>query len=173
MRHIVCRAAVCVLLLTLCGCSKPTASPERLVEAAFAAIKANDWKAYAPLIITSADIMLTRDKVSPMQAKMSYAGDVLKPEELKRHRAQFDKAVSGGPEVIDFGKVNFKRAVRVSAADQELWNGSSVSVVFYGVALKGGTGDVSQLDPGFSVVQFADGYRLLALVFRPQEAAQQ
>jgi hypothetical protein len=173
MLHTIGRAAVCVLLLTLCGCSKPTQSPERLVEAAFAAIKANDWKAYAPLTITSADIMLTRDKVSPMQAKMSYAGDVLKPEEQKRHRAQFDKAVSGGPGVIDFGKVKFQRAVKVAAADQELWNGSSVSVVFYGVALKGGTGDVSQLDPGFSVVQFGDGYRLLALVFRPQEPAQQ
>jgi hypothetical protein len=157
----------------LCDCSKPTASPEQLVAAAFAGIKANDWKAYAPLTITSADIMLTRDKVSPMQAKMSYAGDVLKPEELKRHRAQFDRAVAGAPEVIDFQKMTFQRAIKVAGADQELWNGSSVSVVFYGVALKGGNGDVSQLDPGFSVVQFGDGYRLLALVFRPQDAAQQ
>jgi hypothetical protein len=45
--------------------------------------------------------------------------------------------------------------------------------VFYGVAIKGGNGQVSQLDPGFSVVQWGDGYRLVALVFRPEQSAQQ
>jgi hypothetical protein len=41
------------------------------------------------------------------------------------------------------------------------------------VAIKGGNGQVSQLDPGFSVVQCGDGYRLLALAFRPEQSAQQ
>jgi hypothetical protein len=45
--------------------------------------------------------------------------------------------------------------------------------VLYGVAVKGGNGQVSQLDPGFSVVQWGGGYRLLALVFRPAQEEKQ
>ena len=40
------------------------------LEAAFDAIKTNNWKAYAPLIITSADIMLAQ---SPAANPTSYA----------------------------------------------------------------------------------------------------
>jgi hypothetical protein len=169
MLHIVCRLLVCLLVLALAGCSKPTASPEQLVEAAFGALKANDWNAYASLIITSADIMQAQDKVSPVKAKMGYSGSVLKPDELKLHRTLFDKAVTGSSEVIDFRQASFERAVRVASVNQELLNGSTVPVVLYGVAVKGDNGQVSQLDPGFSVVQWGSGYRLLALVFRPAQ----
>lgn len=120
-----------------------------------------------------ADIMLAQDKVSPMKAKQGFAGGVLKPEQIKAHHDQFDKAVAGAPEVIDFRQASFDRAVKMAAASQELLNGNTVPVVFYGVAIKGGNGQVSQLDPGFSVVEWSGGYRLLALVFRPEQSAQQ
>lgn len=61
----------------------------------------------------------------------------------------------------------------VTSADQELLNGNTVNVVFYGGAVKGGNGQVSQLDPGFSVVQWGSGYRLLALNFRPEQPSPQ
>jgi len=165
------RLVACLIVLTLFGCGRSPSTPEGLVEAAFDAIKANDWKTYSALIITSADIMLADDKVSPMKSKQGYAGGVLKPEEVNAHHAAFDRAVAGGSEIIDFRQVGYERAVMVTSANQELLNGNSVPVVYYGVAVKGGNGQVSQLDPGFSVVQWGSGYRLLALVFRPQEAA--
>jgi hypothetical protein len=170
MSYIGSRLLAVVLALTLAGCSKPTSSPEHLVEAAFAAVKMNDWKAYASLTITSADIMLAQDKVKPMKSKMGYTGEVLKPEEVRLHRTQFDRAVSGGADTIDFRQAGFDRAVVVASAEQELLNGNTVPVVFYGVAVKGGNGQVSQLDPGFSVVQWGGAYRLLALNFRAQQS---
>jgi len=57
-------ALVFMALVSLLACSKPTSSPEALVEAAFESIKKNDWNAFAPLTITSADFILQENKVS-------------------------------------------------------------------------------------------------------------
>jgi hypothetical protein len=162
-----------IALLSLLACTKPTSSPEALVEAAFESIKKNDWEAYAPLTITTADFILQENKVSKFKQGQTYAGGMLRPEEHKLQKEQFQKAARGGAGILEFHQAKFDRAVRVASANQELLSGSAIPVTFYAVALDGGGGKPSQLDPGFVVVEWNRSYRLLALRFRDAAQAEQ
>ncbi len=166
-------ASVVIAVLSLLACTRPTSSPEALVEAAFESIKKNDWKAYAPLTITTADFILQENKVSKFKQGQTYAGELLRPEEHKLQKEQFQKAAGGGAGILDFRQSKFDRAVRVASANQELLTGSAIPVTFYAVALDGGGGQPSQLDPGFVVVEWNRTYRLLGLRFRDAAQAQQ
>lgn len=159
-------AAVLAALLSLLACTKPTSSPEALVKTAFAAIKNNDWSAYAPLTITTADFMLKENKVSKFKEGQTYAGSMLRPEEQKQQKEQFQKAAAGGTTILDFRQAKFDRAVQVASGNQELLTGGPIPVAVYAVALDGGGGQASQLDPGFVVVEWNRTYRLLGLRFR-------
>jgi hypothetical protein len=166
-------ASVLVAVLSVLACTKPTSSPEVLVEAAFESIKKNDWKAYAPLTITTADFMLQENKVSKFKQGQTYAGGMVRPEEHKQQEEQFRRAAAGGAGILDFRQSKFDRAVRVASADQELLSGSTIPVTFYAVALNGAAGKPSQLDPGFVVVEWNKSYRLLGLRFRDAAQAEQ
>ena len=166
-------ASVFMAVLSLLACSKPTSSPEALVAAAFESIKKNDWNAFAPLTITSADFILQENKVSKFKQGQTYAGGMLRPEEQKQQKEQFQKAAGGGAGILDFRQAKFDRAVRVTSATQELLTGSAIPVTFYAVALDGGGGKPSQLDPGFAVVEWNKTYRLLGLRFRDAAQAEQ
>jgi hypothetical protein len=166
-------AAVALIALASlpAGCSRPppTSSPEAVVAAAFDALHDSDWDAYSALTITTADFILKEQKLTGFKQKGTYVGDKLKPEEKNRQREQFQKAGSGGPNTIDFREAKLDRPILVASAQQELMSGSVVPVALYGLALKDAGSQASQLDPGFVVVQWSGGYRLLGLRFRAEE----
>ena len=67
------RLVACLIVLTLFGCGRSPSTPEGLVEAAFDAIKANDWKTYSALIITSANTNTSSMSSSHEPARMQAA----------------------------------------------------------------------------------------------------
>lgn len=161
--------AVIALISVTSGCSKPpTSSPEALVTAAFEALHKNDWEAYSALTITSADFILKENKQTRFKERGTFVGDKLKPEEKEQQRQQFQKAGTGGANVIDFRQTKLDRPVLVASRQQETMIGSVIPVSLYGLMLKDSGGKLSPLDPGFVVVQWRDGYRLLALRFSPE-----
>ena len=158
----------CTAAVILSGCSSPTSSPEALVKSAFKAVKANDWQAYAPLIITTADFILKENKVSKFKQKLTYAGEILKPEEIALHKKQFGWAAAGGEGIVDFRQAKFEAATLIASGEQELLDGEVIPVSLYAVTLKG-TAVPTALSPRFVVVSWGTTYRLLTLRFQKQD----
>jgi hypothetical protein len=155
------------LAVTVAGCQRldPTASPEAVVEAAYAAIKAGDWEAYSDLTVTSADFIL---KEQGMQSKLkgqgSFAGAVLKPEEQQAQREQFERALAGGEGLIDFKLREFGRAHLAARGFEETLSGSEIPISAYLVSVAGETRP-TQDGPSFVVAQWGSFYKVLRLTF--------
>jgi hypothetical protein len=139
-----------------------------LIKEAFTAIKKNDWAAYSRLTVTAADFMLRENKIGPFEEKQSYAGSVLKPEEIQSQRAQFESAVEGGDGLIDFRNAEFVALGSiVEKGDHPLLTGGSVPFVAYSVRINvdGKEFDSRELSPRFVVVKWGHKPRLLRLLF--------
>ena len=134
----------------------------------FAAIKANNWGAFEPLTITSADFTLKRMNLSPVQAKQSYAGASLRPNLIAKLRTDFNRAVAGGAGQIDFRQAFFVGLGPVTASGN-LSDIQNESIPFTTYSLKIDTGgrviDATDLTPRFVVVPWEKGLRLLKLEF--------
>jgi len=158
-------ALASVLVLGACERQDPTASAEGVVEAAYAAIKANDWDAYSKLTVTSADFILKENNAqSQFKQKSSYVGSQLKPEEQRRQKQEFQRAVAGGEGQIDFQTHKFEKAHLAAQGNEELLNGSTIPVSAYLVAAEGQSAP-SQEPPGFVVVPWGSFYKVLRLTF--------
>jgi hypothetical protein len=139
---------------------------ERVVEKAFAAIKKNDMGTFKDLTITSADIILKRNKTSKLMEKASFAGSALKPEEQKRQREEFMKAVAGGSDQIDFSKSEFVGlGTLMKTGSSELLEGGFYTYWAYAVVIKheGKVVDTTELFPYFVLTEWKDGARIIHL----------
>lgn len=144
----------------------PGGERAELLREAFEAIAANDYDAFRRLTITSADIGMSGAKIGP--GRGSYSAGSLKPEQEKRQREQFGRAVAGGSGQIDFRGSRFVGAGTLvsSGAEPALPQGSYAFDVFSLVVEKDGAAiDTRQLVPRFKVVKWRGEWRLMRLVF--------
>ena len=156
-------------LASVCCGTRPSSPEEELIRDAFNAIKKNDWKAYSKLTITTADFMLKEHEAGPFEEKQSYAGSILKPEEIERQRLEFDRAVAAGKGIIDFRKAQFvSLGATKETTSEELLTGSTISTTTHSVRIRldGKETDSRELDPLFVTVKWGDEPRLLRLRFR-------
>ncbi|MFC1848719.1 hypothetical protein ACFL27_00800 [candidate division CSSED10-310 bacterium] len=163
---------ICLVWLVRCNFFREVSPQEELIRKAVAAIKINDWEAYAKLTITSADFIMKASKISPFKAKQSYAGSVLKPEAQAKLQAQFRKAVRGGPGICNFKQGEFHTITGpVSRGNFPLPDGGYVPFTAYQVTLKikGQVHEDASLDPTFIIVQWGSQYRIFDLLFKQPE----
>jgi hypothetical protein len=162
-------SAFIVVSVGTIGCTSRPTTEEALLEQAFDAIKENDWEAYQKLTITYADFLLKAHKTSRVEEQMSYAGDVLKPEELQSQREQFDRAVAGGKGQIDFRRTEFLGAGPVFLESMMELLTAEEKVPFKIYALKIAEGGMQRetrdLFPRFTVVPWEGEYRIMRLEF--------
>lgn len=152
-----------------------TAGDEVLVQRAFEAIKAGDYSAYRELTITTADFVLKREKVNPMMEAQTYAGAVLKPQEQALQRGEFEQAVAGGEDQIDFKTAEWQGlGPLVDSGSQQLFESGSVPYMSYAIKIKqGGESIVStELRPEFVLVDWGKSRRILRLFFGVHEVAE-
>jgi len=146
------------------------ASPqERVVARAFAAIQKNDLDAYAELTVTMADFEMLKNKINVFGEGLTYAGKVVKPEEQERQREEFEKAVTGGPGIIDFKKARFVGlSDKVKRGAREMLSGGEVPYEVYSVIIEldGRRIDTGGMRPRFVVVEYYDDYSILGLSFK-------
>ncbi len=150
------------------ACSRATPQ-EVLLEKAFVALQKNDYENFKKLTITLADFELKRTKGGPFAKSQSYAGQVLKPEQVQAQRDQFKRATAGGPGCIDFKASKF---IGIDTADQvtrePLLTGDPITCTVYSLKIKttGAVADTKSLDPLFVVTSWGDQCRILELRFK-------
>ena len=163
--------AICAMMA---GCKSKESSPgaskeqERLLKKAFAAIEDNDWEAYSHLTITTSDFSMERQGITGFKKGESYQGSVLKPEQEKKQKAQFEKAVAGGEGIIDFKNAKFVSAGGFTAkGTQELVSGGEIAVTscFLRIKVSGEKKAREDLAPLFNLVDWKGVPRILALAF--------
>jgi hypothetical protein len=176
-------AALTAGALGLAGCGRKKAGEDggstssssresQVLAQAFEAIKNNDWASYQSLTLTTADIMMQRNKVSAFQQSQTYAGGVLKKEEIARQEAEFHKAVEGGPGRIDFAAAQFAGPGRlIDSGSAELLEGGSYNYWMYSLRLKvdGVEIDSAELQPLFVLADGGSGPKIISLIFAPEE----
>ncbi len=147
------------------GCNPTDASPEKLVGATFKAIQAKDYDAYRKYMLTRADLEVAASGQQGLfKQKMGYAGGVLKPEELKQQRQDFD-AATAGTLGLDFSRAQYVGLASSQTAPVELMTGPQVDarLVTMKVRVDGKEQDVAS--PAFLVIPWHNNrYRLLGMV---------
>ena len=154
-----------LLVAGLLGCNPTDASPEKLVGATFKAIQAKDYEAYRKYMLTRADLeMAASGQQGLFKQKQGYVGGVLKPEELKQQRGDFD-AATAGTLGLDFTRAQYVGLASNQPAPVDLILGPQVDgrVVTMKVRVEGKEQDVPS--PAFLVIPWHNNrYRLLGMV---------
>lgn len=157
------------MLLILLGCDQGVMDrPEKTVAAAFAALRVGDWERYRATTITMADYMLDANQVNQFKAKDSFAGGVLKPNQVRALKQQFELVTTGQLDSLDFKGVVFAGLGKeLERGTYDALTGGKVPYVVYAVRLKDDATDGYEQTkpPYFAVVKWRDQYRVAALVF--------
>ena len=151
----------------------PGAKQDTLIRFAFEAIKRNDWNAYSKLTLNLAEVMLAEQKISRFEAKLSYTGQVLAPENTSKLRTQFGAAVQGGDGLIDFKKEKFKAIKLIASEPLELLTGSSIPVEHFSVITDQTAGTAEPRFPVFVLSKWKGEFRIVDLMFPPDEEAEE
>ncbi|MEX1275001.1 MAG: hypothetical protein WEE20_03665 [Bacteroidota bacterium] len=161
------------MLFVVGGCASRPDTEERLLDKAFEAIQEKDWETYSKLTVTYADFLLKSQKTGRFEERLTYAGNVLKPEERQSQREQFDRAAAGGEGQIDFQRSRFVAtgSVILESRMELLDENDTVPFKIYSVKvrLNGNESDTRLLSPHFTVVPWEAEYRLMRLEFPREE----
>jgi hypothetical protein len=154
------------------GCTSRPDTEERLLEKAFEAIQEKDWEAYNKLTVTYADFLLKSQKTGRFEERLTYARNVLRPEEQQSQREQFDRAAAGGEGQIDFQRSRFVAtgSVILESRMELLDENETVPFKIYSLKVRvgGNESDTRLLSPHFTAVPWEAEYRLMRLEF-PRE----
>ena len=156
-----------VIALTTLDFSPKT--DEAIIKSAFKALKDGDWETYQSLTVTSAEFILKYNKVSPFKRKMTYAGGVLMPEEKSRQKKEFEHALKGGTDSINFKQAIFVKARLVHQDNRELLEGGSIPIKIYLVEVEQNGKKQTDLQPAFVVTMWGEKPRLLQLEFKSMD----
>jgi len=150
--------------VVLASCSSRPTTEERLLEQAFNAIKRNDWEVYSALTITYADFLMKAQHINAFNEKNSYAGGVMKPEQVKQQQEEFRAAVNGGAGVIDFKSSEFVSPGKVvHSGSLEGMEGPRIPYKIFEVVAKPSGGASNPRYPRFMIVIWDDEFRIMKL----------
>jgi len=147
-------------------------SEEKLVQAAFDAIRHDDWEAFSGTTITAADIMMQQNEIGPFQAQQSYLGSSVRPRERTAQREQFKRAQRS-----PVAEANLRTARFVALGSEPhhfeytLLTGGSIPATSYSLRVDVDGDEVEISKPRFVVVEWQERPRLLALAFEPETGA--
>ena len=161
-------ASFCALCV---GCGwKPQTDQERVIAEAYTAIAAHDWAAFEKHTVTPSDIINRQQGVSRFERSQTFAGSVLKPEEMKVLHEQFDLAVAGGAGQVDFASAKIIAVTETDSGELELLSGGPASYVIFTLTVKDDSGaDVTNLKPRFVLTPHGSFWNILALDFTDPE----
>lgn len=155
-----------MLVIVFGSCSGRPTTEEKLLEQAFNAIKKEDWDAYGTLTVTYADFLLKAQSINAFHEKNSYDGGVLKPEQLKQQREEFEIAVQGGEGIIDFKNADFISPGNVvHAGSLEALEGPAIPYKIYSLKVKSPGSSLTHDYPRFMVVRWNEEFRIMKLEF--------
>ena len=147
----------------------PISSEEGLLENVFNALKDEDWEAFQKLTITYADFLLRKQKINAFMEQQSYAGGVLKPEEMNKQRKQFEQTIRDKKNQIDFKNASFislgslinESSLELLVSDENIFT-KTYSLI---IQINDQIIDSKNLFPTFTIVRWYEEYRLLNLNF--------
>jgi hypothetical protein len=160
--------ALLMFFFVIAGCNTNSASPvAKFAEQVFHAIQDEDFGKFEKLTITRADFILKQQKISKFKAKQSYAGGVLKPREQAEQKAQFEQAVNGGDDQIDFKHSEFKSVIEIDEGLLLISEGYSIpsKTLALKLDMDGEIISTEDLPPYFVVVLWHKKFKLLRLEF--------
>lgn len=152
---------VSAFLLSACG-PLPGNTPESTAQFLCDALVDNDAENYQRYTVTSADFIL-RDEglTSPFKQQMSYAGKVLKPEEIARQQEEFRRAAG------QLSGLSCRDVQSRGSESRERLDGGMIEVSLFAAVTKQGPLEA----PLFEIVRWGSEYRLLGLQFPDEKAA--
>ena len=169
MRITILTTCLAIAVAAATGCSRMT-SEEELVQAAFDAIRHDDWDAFFGTTITAADIMMQQNVIGPFQAQQSYLGSSVRPRERNAQREQFQRAQHS---TVADANLRTARFVALGGEphrfEYTLLTGGSIPATSYSLRVDVDGAEVEISRPRFVVVEWQEQPRLLALSFE-QEA---
>jgi hypothetical protein len=162
-----------VLLFISCSSEAPQKkawsgnSVESLLTKGFAALKAADIGAYSQLTITSADFVLKKMGIPKFKQSQSYVGSSMKPAEIKKQNAQFQKAVAGEEDNIMFKSDEFVSiGSLIKKGVIKAMNNTIITFEMYSFKIKTASGEThDDLFPYVMVVKWGSYYHILKLMF--------
>ena len=162
----------CAVSSWLTGCTLgPDKTEEGLLEKAFDAIREGSWEGYSRWTITTSDFILKEQGMQgAFKEKQSFAGGVLKKEDKERARQDFQRAVAGGPGLIDFKKATFVgKGTLLHAGHEDTLSGGSIPVQVFSLRIKsdGKVVDTKDLGPHFVLTRWNGRFRVLRLGLPP------
>lgn len=166
------RTAACVLATAaLVGCQLLDQTPpeDKVAKAAFDAIKTNNWKAFTEHVATHSDFFMKPDKnANPLTGGHSMGSAMIRAEEMDFMHGEFDRAVRGGENLLDF-----KRAEFVSLGAERktgvlpLWTEDTVNYTIYSfrVKISGAEQDTAGSWPKFLMVKYGGKPKVFAIMY--------
>ncbi|MBK6315041.1 MAG: hypothetical protein IPF53_12180 [Blastocatellia bacterium] len=163
--------AVALAAVALVGCQLLDQTPpeEKVAKAAFDAIKTNNWKAFTEHVATHSDFIMRPDKnANPLTGGHTMGSALIRAEEMDFLHAEFDRAVSGGENLLDF-----KRAEYVSLGAERkagvlpLWTEEKVDYTIYSfrVRINGVEQDTAGSWPRFMLVKYEGKPKVFAIMY--------
>ena len=156
------------MVLLLAGCSN---SPqENVIREAYLALKADDWDSFRSLTVTNADLLDRQSRFETTSAADSFVGGDLRPREIQALRDQFERAVNGCIDCLDFESCLFVRLEPPIEGVVTTLSGEEIPSLEYPVRCEMEGPEVSPpgLAPTFLLVPWEGEYRILALKFEPR-----
>ncbi len=148
--------------------SKTKMPDEIILERAFNAIKHDMWQPFLGISITSVDYVMKELGITHNNARYSREGSVIKPRQIQELKYQFDMAVQGGYNQIDFRNAEFAGVGNVLDSGHKI--ASHDTKYYYRVyslklKINGEIIDTKDLRPLF-VLSFWDGnFRVIELKY--------
>jgi hypothetical protein len=162
-------AIISLCIASSCIIREPDESPQMLFKTSFKAIKKNDWSSFSKYVLTMADILQKQMgvKMSKFKQKQSYAGGVLKPEQMKSMKVLFEKAQRNGPRMIIFKESKFAGiGTLLDGHPDDKKRGALYSIR---IKINGEEIDSKDMYPLFLIMPWEGSWRILDLIF-PKES---
>lgn len=162
---------VVVTAAAIAGCQLLDQTPpeEKVARAAFDAIRTNNWKAFTEHVATHSDFIMKPDKsANPLTGGHTMGSALIRAEEMDFMHGEFDRAVKGGENLLDF-----KRAEFVSLGAERktgvlpLWTEEQVNYTIYSfrVRIQGAEQDTAGTYPRFMMVKYDGQPKVFAIMF--------
>lgn len=171
------RAGVLCLVALAAGCdylpsmkkgpATPTPSEERIVREAFEALKEKNLQRFEGTTITTADFIMRDNGLNDFHDQASYAGSVLKPQEVDQQSEDYFAVINAsGERCIDFSSATFVSLGTAVRTDSfESGDGKKIPYNEWSIVIKTGGReiDTKDLSPRFKTVEWNGAHRILGL----------
>lgn len=164
-------ATLAIAAVAFVGCQLLDQTPpeEKVAKAAFDAIKTNNWNKFSDHVATHSDFIMKPDKnANPLTGGHTMGTAMIRAEELTIIHADFDRAVKGGENLVDFKRAEFvSLGAERKTGDLPLWTEEKVTYTIYSfrIRINGAEQDTAGSWPRFMMVKYGGKPKVFAILY--------